>query len=95
MATNASWIGILSLLTACAARTLPEEFPATSPASRKAPESAPLEVNVSLRSDPPLPGERDQAWPGLRERELESKDPPKESQPPSTETPKEHPHHAH
>lgn len=61
-------VGVIGLLAACSGRALPDTFPESSPASPKAAEAAPLEVAVSLSGDPPLPGEPQSGWTGLKER---------------------------
>ncbi len=51
---------------ACAAHVVPARLPPSSPASLDAPEAAPAPVTTAARSDPPMPGEDAQGWPGLR-----------------------------
>jgi hypothetical protein len=59
-------VSVAGLVAGCAARSVPGEFPQRSAASNQADEAPLSDVTVSLRSDPPLPGESTQAWSGLR-----------------------------
>ena len=52
---------------ACATRSVPEQEPARSPASLAAPAAPPAAVTTALEGDPPLPGEPEGAWTGLRD----------------------------
>jgi hypothetical protein len=49
----------------CSSRSVPGAAPVDSPASMDAPSGVVPSVNRSLRSDPPLPGEPIDGWPGL------------------------------
>jgi hypothetical protein len=49
----------------CATRAVPASFPTGSAASIMATEAPNRSVVVSLRSEPPLPGESADDWPGL------------------------------
>lgn len=52
-------------LVGCATRTVPDRFPAGSPASLETPEVEPAPVGRALVEDPPLPGESVAGWHGL------------------------------
>jgi hypothetical protein len=56
---------VLLLLVGCS-RALPDA-PAHSPIDPEGPAPEPITVDVALRSDPPLPGESREGWPGLAE----------------------------
>jgi hypothetical protein len=60
-------LAALSLLTSCATRQVPAQFPRTAPSSHEA-LAAPLPVVGRLtREHPPLPGEATDGWSGLEE----------------------------
>ena len=56
---------IAAVAAACSSRAVPGNAPVDSPASTDAPAGVVPSVNRSLRSDPPLPGEPTDGWPGL------------------------------
>jgi hypothetical protein len=56
---------LMSAFTGCATRAVPASFPTGSAASIMATEAPNRSVVVSLRSDPPLPGDSADDWPGL------------------------------
>jgi hypothetical protein len=55
----------LALGVACSPRSLPPSFPAGSAAGMETPEGPVRRVTRALDSDPPLPGESTEGWPGL------------------------------
>jgi hypothetical protein len=55
------------VLSACASRSAPAEYPANAASSAQAPEAQLANVTLALSSEPPLPGEPDGAWSGLSE----------------------------
>ncbi len=60
-------LGLLAgLLVSGCSRKLPE-VPSDSPLASDAPAGTPARLNVSLESDPPLPGEKVPGWEGLGE----------------------------
>jgi hypothetical protein len=50
----------------CSPRSLPPSFPAGTAAGLETPEAPPRKVTRALDSDPPLPGEPTDGWPGLQ-----------------------------
>ncbi len=53
---------------ACASRSVPEREPPRSPASLAGTAGPAATVTTALDGDPPLPGEPEGAWNGLREQ---------------------------
>ncbi|MCG3173953.1 MAG: hypothetical protein GMKNLPBB_02170 [Myxococcota bacterium] len=58
-------------VSGCAARVVPDQFPEQSASSAFAEEAPRADITVSLREDPPLPGEDTSRWPGLKQEEPE------------------------
>jgi hypothetical protein len=56
----------LGAAASCAPRRVPDEFPRSSPSSPEADTPARPNVGVAISADPPLPGEDDARWEGLR-----------------------------
>ncbi len=57
---------------ACATRSVPEQESPKSPASLAEAAAPPAVVTTALDGDPPLPGEPEGAWRGLREEPAEA-----------------------
>jgi hypothetical protein len=56
----------LGAAASCAPRRVPDEFPSSSPSSPAADAPPRPNVGVPISADPPLPGEDDARWDGLR-----------------------------
>lgn len=57
---------LAAVLPGCASRTVPASFPTSAAASPAASPAPRVPVTAALTTDPPLPGEPLDRWPGLR-----------------------------